>query len=237
MTKPLNTSIEGFFCIKFRKKWIRGINLDTAKHLYTVEELHNLEKKPKIDQINLKLLLEYWIQYLEPFEFQYVLEDEGSSVISLRFPSENFAHLLGVETIAKRGGIKYPDTKKYKGQQAYDCILDENLTFESLKSLNKTIFKSVKDKFLYFYQIPYLVEAASEIINFSKTPGSLIECELLIYNDMHGVYVHLGLEKEDSGQFYIPRTFLIERNLGKKYIDVVNTEENKKIKEIKKITL
>lgn len=211
--------------------------MDTAKQLYTVEELHNLEKKPKIDQINLKILLEYWIQYLQPFEFQYMLEDENSSAISLRFPSENFAHLLGVETIAKRGGVKYPDTKKYKGQQAYDSILAETLTFESLKSLNKTIFKSVKDKFLYFYQIPYLVEEASEIINFSKTPGSLIECELLIYNDMHGVYVHLGLEKEDSGQFYIPRTFLIERNLGKKYIDVVNTDENKKIKEINKITL
>lgn len=231
ISKPLNTSIEGFFCIKFSKKGLGEINL------YTIEQLHGLDQKPKIDEINLKILLEYWTYYLQPFEMQYLLDDEDSSLISLRFPSDRFAHLLGVETIAKKGRVKYSDLKQYRGQRAYDAILDETLTFESLKSLNKPAFKSVKDKYLYFYQIPYLVEEATEIINFSKTLDSLIQCELLIYNGMHGVYVHLGLEKEASGQFYIPRTFLIERNLGKKYIDATIDDKNKQIKKITKVTL
>lgn len=203
----------------------------------TIEQLYTLEKKPKINEINLKLLLEYWIHYLQPFEIQYTIEDEDSTVISLRFPAKNFAHLLGTETIAQSGGVKNEDLKNYKGQSAYDSILANTLTFESLKSLNKSIFKSVKDKFLYFYQMPHLVEAANEIINFTKVPGSYIECELLIYNAMHGVYVHLGLEKESSGQFYIPRTFLIERNLGTKYLDAQTDDKKRNIVNVNKITL
>ncbi|MEK5209857.1 PBECR4 domain-containing protein [Psychrobacillus sp. FSL H8-0510] len=203
----------------------------------TIEKLYTLDKKPKINEINLKLLIEYWIKYLQPFEIQYTLDDVESNVISLRFPAENFAHLLGIETIAKRGGVKYQDLKSYRGQEAYNSILANTLTFDSLKSLNSTIFKSVKDKFIYFYQLPHLVVAAKEIINFTKVPGSYIECELLIYNAMHDVYVHLGLEKESSGQFYIPRTFLIERNLGTKYLDAQTEDKKRNILNINKVTL
>lgn len=205
--------------------------------MYTIEQLHNLTNKPKINEINLQLLLQYCAHYLEPFEFQYILDDERSTTIKLRFPQVNFAHLLGIETVAKRGGVKEKDRKKYKGQHAYDDISTGKLTFELLKSLNKTVFNSIKDKLIFFYQIPHLAISAQIIFKFTQVDGSNIECELLIYNTMHGVCVHLGLEKENSGQFYIPRTFLIERNSGTKFIDAQKEDDKNKILYINKILI
>jgi len=216
---------------------IKLVKKGEIKKLYTIEQLHNLTNKPKINEISLQLLLQYCACYLEPFEFQYILNDEQSTTIKLRFPQVNFAHLLGVETVAKKSGMKEKDRKRFRGQGAYDDISTGELTFELLKNLNKTIFKSIKDKLIFFYQVPHLAMSAQIIFNFTKVDDSNIECELLIYNTMHGICVHLGLEKEDSGQFYIPRTFLIERNMGTKFIDAQKEEDKNEIIYINKILI
>lgn len=202
--------------------------------MHTISELYNLEEKPKIDEISLEILQQYSATYLEPYEFRFILNDEASTVINLRFPQASLPHLLGTETVAKNGRV---NRFKFKGQRAYDRIKNGELTFETLKSIHKSTFKSLKDKLIYFYQIPHLVMSTEVIFKFTKVSGSNIECELLIYTKMHGVIAHLGLEKEDSGIFYIARTFLIERNLGTKYIDAQQEEDKKDILCIQQVSL
>lgn len=194
--------------------------------MHTINELYNLEEKPKINEISLEILQQYSATYLEPYEFRFILNDATSTVINLRFPQNRFPHLLGTETVAKKGRV---DRINFKGQRAYDRIKSGELTFETLKNIHKPTFKSLKDKLIYFYQIPHLVMSTEVIFKFTKVSGSNIECELLIYTEMHGVIAHLGLEKENSGSFYIARTFIIERNLGTKYIDAQLEEEKKDI--------
>ena len=76
---------------------------------------------------------------------------------------------------------------------------------------------------LYFYLLPNLLNSATIMIKFNPVPGSSVQCELLLYNQLEGVYLHLGIEKEDDGKSYFPRTFLIERitasNPGTRFID------------------
>lgn len=202
--------------------------------MHTISDLYNLQEKPKINEISLEILQQYSATYLEPYEFRFILNDEASTVINLRFPQDRLPHLLGTETVAKKGRV---NRLNFKGQKAYDRIKSGKLTFETLKNIHKSTFKSLKDKLIYFYQIPHLVMSTDVIFKYTKVSGSHIECELLIYTKMHGVIAHLGLEKEDSGSFYIARTFLIERNLGTKIIDAQQEEDKKDILCIQQVLL
>ena len=144
--------------------------------LYTIDELYKLEDKPKINEINLKI-----------FKFTVLGPDKQIREIPLRFPQDRLPHLLGIETVAKNGGIPERDLKNFKGQTAYDRI-DDDLTFETLKSIHKPTFKSLKDKLIFFYQIPHLIFSTDAVFKFTKVEGSKIECDLFIFSAMHGVY-------------------------------------------------
>lgn len=89
----------------------------------------------------------------------------------------------------------------------------------------------------YFYLIPVLLESPLAV-NYDKSKIMLptnIDCELLFYSTYDNAVIHLGLEKEEEGNFYFPRTFFVEK-LSKPegkdiYIDnqeqIVVTKENR----------
>lgn len=164
----------------------------------------------------MKLLQEYYEAYLKPFKFVYKLSD--GNIIDLRFNKKSFPHLVGTETIAKKKYKNDSMLRRYRGEWGYRRIKKEELNFTELKNISSSGFKSIKDKLLFFYQIPHIILSPEAIFRYKKVNGSNIECEILIYDLMHGVCSHLGIEKDDSGQFYVPRTFLIERNNGLKFV-------------------
>ena len=101
---------------------------------------------------------DYYRKFLNPFIYQYdITENEKQSSIQLRFDEENFCHLLGIESI-----VKYSVSKKeihhYKGQGGWDYIQNTGLCFNDLKRMNKSKFKSIKAKFVYFYLMPDILE-------------------------------------------------------------------------------
>ena len=67
--------------------------------MYNCESLYNLTLKPKINDISLKLLSEYYKKYLLPYQFRYVFND--GKTITLEFKEEYFCHLIGTESIVK----------------------------------------------------------------------------------------------------------------------------------------
>ena len=193
--------------------------------VYSIAELNSLERQPRINDISLKLLIKYYEAYLYPFVYNYSIgNNEGREInIELRFDIDNFCHLVGLEYIVTRQ-VSRNNIYLYKGQAGWNRIKDGYLDFQELKSINKKRFKSVKEKFVYFYLIPKLISNPKCIV-FDKTkvfPATEIECEILFYDTYNNAVVHLGIEKRDKG-YYIPRTFLIEKiteyNLGKKYTE------------------
>ena len=181
--------------------------------MYKAEELCGLLIKPKINDIDLDVLQDYYRKFLNPFIYQYdITENEKQSSIQLRFDEENFCHLLGIESI-----VKYSVSKKeihhYKGQGGWDYIQNTGLCFNDLKRMNKSKFKSIKAKFVYFYLMPDILEnpVAVNFKNENVSPPTKIDCDILFYTKDENAIIHLGIKKDETLGYYIPKTFFVEK--------------------------
>lgn len=188
--------------------------------MYNPEELRTLSIKPKINDIDLPILKDFYTMYLMPFIYTYTINnEERSQQLQLRFDDIRLCHLLGLESIAT-GQVKYKELSQYRGKNGWENIENGNLTFKHLKSLNQKKFRSVKAKFVYFYLIPDLLEKPLGVI-FDKEkvdPPVKIESEILFYSKYENAVIHLGIDKEDDANFYYPRSFFVEK-LGKDTVD------------------
>lgn len=189
--------------------------------MYKAEELRGLSIKPKINDIELNVLQDYYSKFLNPFIYQYeITEDEKKNFIQLRFDEENFCHLLGIESI-----VKYSVSKKeihnYKGKGGWNFIQNKELSFNDLKKMNKSKFKSIKAKFVYFYLLPDIIEnpIAVNFRNESVHPPTKIDCDILFYTRNENAMIHLGIKQDKTLGYYIPKTFFVEK-IGADGIDI-----------------
>ena len=196
--------------------------------MYKAEELRGLSIKPKINDIELNVLQDYYSKFLNPFIYQYeITEDEKKSFIQLRFDEENFCHLLGIESI-----VKYSVSKKeihnYKGKGGWNFIQNKELSFNDLKKMNKSKFKSIKAKFVYFYLLPDIIEnpVAVNFRNESVHPPTKIDCDILFYTKNESAIVHLGIKEDETLGYYIPKTFFVEK-IGEDGADVYIDKQKK----------
>lgn len=210
--------------------------------MYTSAQLFESCTQPKINDISLEILREFYERYLYPFIYNYRIKDENNIYreLELRFDIDNFCHLVGLETIVKYN-VNQSSLYEYKGKLGWDKIRKSEIDFAHLKNLNKERFKSMKAKFVYFYLVPKLIEHPKAIL-FNKeivVPRTNIECEVLFYDIHNNAVIHLGLGKSSLGNYYCPRTFFVEKkngnNIGNKYI--ANQQEirdiyNKGVKEV-----
>lgn len=197
--------------------------------MYRPEELRNLAIKPKINDISLKVLQDYYNRYLVPFVYTYeIIGEENYKEFCLRFDRDKLCHLLGIESIA-RGHVKYRDLCEYRGLEGWKNIDSEVIDFKKLKSLNKNKFQSVKAKFVYFYLVPDLIEHPLAV-RFDKNkvnPPVRIESEILFYSTYDNAVIHLGISKDDGDKFYFPRTFFVEKLGNDKLEDVYIVNQEK----------
>jgi hypothetical protein len=112
------------------------------KKLYKAEDLKGLVVKPKINDISLDVLQEYYQMFLMPFVYTYyVAVGDEVREFKLRFDSDKFCHLLGIESIA-RNHVKIKDLCNYRGANGWNKIQNGSIDFKHLKSLNKSKFQS-----------------------------------------------------------------------------------------------
>lgn len=70
--------------------------------MYRPEELLNIVEKPRINDISLEVLQQFYTMFLRPFVYCYEITDgDIKSRVELAFDKDKFCHLLGVETVAK----------------------------------------------------------------------------------------------------------------------------------------
>jgi hypothetical protein len=168
-----------------------------------------------------------------PFVYTYyVAVDNDVREFKLRFDSDKFCHLLGIESIA-RNHVKCRDLSNYRGGKGWQNIQNSIIDFKHLKSLNKSKFQSVKAKFVYFYLIPELIEEPMAVLfDGSKiNPPVSIESEMLFYSTYDNAVIHLGIDVDDEG-IYFPRTFFVEK-LGNAIVEDIYTVNQTKIEVVK----
>lgn len=208
--------------------------------LYKAEELKTLAIKPKINDISLKVLQDYYQMFLMPFVYTYyVAIGDDVREFKLRFDSDKFCHLLGIESIAKYH-VKHNKLNQYRGTNGWKNINQSIIDFKHLKLLNKNKFQSVKAKFVYFYLIPELIEEPLAVLFDGKkiNPPVSIESEMLFYSKYDNAVIHLGIDVDDEG-IYFPRTFFVEK-LGNANVDdiyIVNQTKIEVVKERRTILL
>lgn len=189
--------------------------------MYKAEELYGLSIKPRINDIDLDVLQDYYRKFLNPFIYQYkIVEDEKESSVQLRFDEENFCHLLGIESIV-RYAVPKKEIHNYKGQGGWNFIQNTGLSFNDLKKINKSKFKSIKAKFVYFYLMPDIIEnpIAVHFKNENVDPPTKIDCDILFYTKDEDAIIHLGIKKDEALGYYIPKTFFVEK-IGADGIDI-----------------
>lgn len=205
-----------------------------GEKILTCKELFETKQQPRINELSLDLLREYYETHLHPYIFKFEIKDDvknTSETFELRFDQENFCHLLGIESIVKRT-VNKEDITNYRGQAGWDNVANGTLNFSVLKQKKtKSQFKSKKEKYIFFYLIPRLIDAPKAVLyDATLVEGSTtIDCEILFYDNMKDAnsYVHLGIKYDEKLGYHIAKTFFVERNkvdaLGDKYI--VNQKE------------
>ncbi|SED17814.1 PBECR4 domain-containing protein [Paenibacillus sp. GP183] len=172
--------------------------------------LSQLISKPKIDEISLELLQAYYEAFLVPYTYAFTL-DNGME-INLDFDKEHFCHLTGIGKVAI-GSVKNKELDKYFRLEGYDNIKNGVITLQHLKKLNKGKFKQIKDKLVFFYLLPNIVESPEILLDFTGgTPSSTrIEAKLLAYSATDEVYVHVGIDEDPNTKRHFARSFFTER--------------------------
>lgn len=187
--------------------------------MYKAEDLQNLQMKPRINDITLKVLADYYAFFLNPFIYKYTFKHNPEKSFELWFEKENFCHLLGLETIAKYS-VPFKKLHNYKGMDGWHNIYGKNedgfiLDIPHLKTLNKKNFKSIKAKFVYFYLLPTLIRDPLSVIfkNENVLPPTKIDCDMMFYSKAKNdnAIIHLGIKQDEQLGYYIPKTFFIEK--------------------------
>lgn len=195
----------------------------------------NLIETPTLDQVDLLLLTDYFEHYLEPYLYEFELE--GGEVITLKFNRDNFCHLLGIHKPAERAfGQKSPRVYGYKGSKGYNRVKNKEITKKSLKALNKSAYKDMRDSIVNFYLIHKMLENPKAVY-YTTTVNKITAVDLLIYSKENKSYIHLGIIKREKQKYYAPSTFLIEpitdQSTGTKFIDGQTPVNINKIKKSK----
>lgn len=182
--------------------------------MYSAIELKELDEKPRINDITIEVLLQYYELFLMPFIYEYTItyNNGKEKKIKLRFDEDNFCHLLGVESIAKRA-IALNKLAEYKGNRGWTNIKNGAITFSHLKQLNQRQFKNVKAKYVYFYLLPNMISCPIAI-DYKKRlviPPTNIECEIMFYSCYENAVIHLGIEYIEDKEYYVARTFFVEK--------------------------
>ena len=184
--------------------------------MYSPYELKELTEKPRINDVSLESLCQYYEYYLNPFIYRYnvTYADGNTKDLELRFDYENFCHLLGIESIVKKS-VSSSNLRDYKGLRGWENIKNGSLDIATLKKINKKQFMNVKAKYVYFYLIPNLLTNPLAV-NYDKSkviPYTSIESELIFYSHVENdtAIIHLGVECKTGASYRIPRTFFVEK--------------------------
>lgn len=178
-----------------------------------------------MSDITLKGLQEFYDEELMNSTYVYEYEYKGSEKkvdnipkIHLDFYEANMCHLLGIQHIVD----KLYNKNTYTGELGYNKIKNNEMSIESLKAISKTKFKSQRDRFKFFKCIKSIIEEPDLILYNSNNNNSNIKSKYIMYKLIGNSYVHLGIDLEENSDNIdrcFPRTFLIEKKMGKKFID------------------
>lgn len=137
--------------------------------LLTTKELKLINRKPLESELPLKLLLNYYEEFLTERTFAFELDYPTNPLINLRFEKDNLCHLLGFQHIFE----DEPDATSYSGASGCDLINSGTITMDTFKKPHiRPKYKEGREWILYFAYIYQLLKN-STVLLFSNEHFSL----------------------------------------------------------------
>lgn len=175
--------------------------------MLSATDLLTITSKPNVKDLSLQTIQEFYEEYLCGRLFIFELDDSVRSTVRLRFKERDLCHLLGIQYIVKRLKNKYD----YAGEKGYKKLEDGTVTFEFLKRTNNAWFKSKRNRMLYFPFVYQIVNNPTAIIFSSGGLSTSLVADIIFYNKVNNIYLHLALDKDPDSDYYYPKSFF-DRN-------------------------
>lgn len=82
--------------------------------------------------------------------------------------------------------------------------------------------------YLHFYLMPDILEnpVAVNFKNENVSPPTKIDCDILFYTKDENAIIHLGIKKDETLGYYIPKTFFVEK-IGEDGVDIYIDKQEK----------
>lgn len=187
------------------------------RRILSIKELKEFQKNrtvPNNDQISLKLIQQYFEEYILPYKYTYSCDN--SLTITFNIEKEQFCHLL----YGSPGKIS--KAKSYKGMEGYCKIANETITFNNLDHSLKHKAKIRSKNFIFLETLldkPKIIQYNGNIVkkgNDIKIGESLIDASFLMNKDINDQQMHFFI-KNISSKKIVPITFFPQKDTC--YID------------------
>ena len=183
--------------------------------MLSVTDLINRETLPKEKDISLLLLLDFYEQYLCRNIYIFTLENEEQIKIVFKDSSEIF-HLIGAKHIY--GNLPM------SGKRFAEEIRNGSMNFYRLKQINPKAYKDYYDRICSLACIDTVLKKSQYLwFQDGKIQNSAIAVKYLLFKNIDDKCLHLGIDKNNKGKTYFPRTLLVtDGNRKNKFINMAD---------------
>ncbi|MEB6551135.1 PBECR4 domain-containing protein [Heyndrickxia sporothermodurans] len=171
--------------------------------MLSVTDLLTVQTMPSVTDVSLQTIQLFYKEHLCDRVFIFELDDKDRPIVKLRFSEKHLCHLLGIQYVLTPQMHGY----KYLGSTGYTFIEDGTVTFDFLKTENKIGFKSKKRRMLYFPFVYQILKNPTTIIFNKSLVSTMIDVDIILYNQLNNTYLHLGIDKDADSDFYYPKSF------------------------------
>lgn len=175
--------------------------------MLNVNNLINIKYIPDLSNISLKLLFEFYEEYLCKRVYKFTLEDGQIIKVTFKDVSEIY-HISGIKHLYKNN---FMDGSKFA-----DGVCEGKIDFVSLEKINPNAFNDFSERIRSFACIDTILKNC-EYLWFAegKIAGTKITVKYLLLKAIEGYNLHLGIDTYNKGRTYYPKTLLVTKGASK----------------------
>lgn len=134
----------------------------------------------------------------------FCYEIANGQTVCVGFYREQLCHLMGLQHIFGRD-------RRYLGASGFEKIKQGRLTVQHAKRHDRPAFDQIKERLLYFSELPTLMLQGDMMQFRADAARTSIIADFIIYREKRAHLLHLFLRKEsEKKDYYAPVSFVVK---------------------------
>ena len=180
--------------------------------MLAINDLINIKHIPAEEELSLKLLIDFYENYLCKRLYKFTLDDGKEVKITFKGASEIY-HISGIKHLYND---RFMDGTRFS-QEARDGKID----FSTLRKINPNAFNDYSERIRSFACIDTILKNC-EYLWFpeGRIEDTKIKVRYLLLKAIEEYNLHMGIDTYNNGKIFYPKTLLVTKGLQKnKFID------------------